>query len=67
VEAGVKSYSSHDVWTPSNALLYTFTLATTIGKTPPMLFFSTPTPSEEFPVDVHSAPPLISAEKFKEI
>lgn len=31
VEAGVKSYSSHDVWTPSNALLYTFTLATTIG------------------------------------
>jgi hypothetical protein len=32
VEAGVKSYSSHDVWTPSNALLYTFTLATTIGK-----------------------------------
>jgi len=31
VEAGLNSYSSQNVWTPSNAILYTFTLSTTIG------------------------------------
>jgi len=31
VEAGLKSYSGSTVWTPSNSLLYTFTIATTIG------------------------------------
>lgn len=31
VEAGQSTYSGQNVWTPSNALLYTFTISSTIG------------------------------------
>ena len=32
VEAGLNSHTRHNVWTPSNAIQYTFTLASTIGN-----------------------------------
>ena len=32
VEAGVSTYSGHKVWSLSNAFVYCFTLATTIGR-----------------------------------